>query len=190
MFENKELTLQMYIPQLHRDSWQYPKRFWHWGCLPIWKQTEIWSGVVGWVNLVYNRVAQSRDLNSIWGRFGLDLKFHLASASCRHAQINFDCELDLSSLGRDVLSDLKTISRAYPQGLMCLLSPAWMAPTEREILEPCLILAKADQKGKKKIPKATKGRPGKENTLYSEARSKKKLLQSSSFLFYLLCSIT
>ena len=40
-----------------------------------------------------------------------------------------------------------------------------MPPTEREILEAHFILAKADQKGKKKIPKATKARPGKENML-------------------------
>jgi hypothetical protein len=61
-----------------------------------------------------------------------------------------------------------------------------MAPTEREILEARLILAKADQKGKKKIPKASKGRSGKENMLDSlEARSKKKQPVAIRFVFLL-----
>jgi len=58
-----------------------------------------------------------------------------------------------------------------------------MAPTEREILEARLILAKADQKGKKKIPKASKGHAGKENSLNSEARSKKKQPVAIRFVF-------
>ena len=49
-----------------------------------------------------------------------------------------------------------------------------MPSTEREILEARLVLAKADQKGKKKIPKTTQARPGKENTVKLEAQLKKK----------------
>ena len=92
--------------------------------------------------VTYNRVIQSSDLSLIWGRFELDLNFHLASASRRNAKST----LIVSSFGRDVPSDLETaISRAsrcaLSLPLTCLLSPAWMPPTEREILEARLVLS-------------------------------------------------
>ena len=102
--------------------------------------------------------------------------------------MNFDCELDLSSFGRDVPSDLETSFHAH-RGLAfdVFAPPAWMPPTEREILEARLVL---DQKGKKKISKTTKARPGKENMLELEAQSKKeqpvavKCVSLVSFMFH------